>query len=146
MQSNHFISPNISFTGSIAIIPWLKNYFIGFIFGLYINKKLYKFTTYSNAKIKNFHIDSSKVILDLEDKKYSLNLIAEIGITGDLMGPAIKEMNMRVSETLSAKFKITLKEKNTNMIIFNETGYHGGMEIVGNLDKLQKYLSFGFKS
>ena len=139
MQSNHFSTPNVSFSGSIAIIPWLKKSFLGFIVGLYIDETLYKFTTYSNAKIKNLYIDSSRVVWEIEDKNFYLKIISEKGISGELKGPTLKDMEMRVAESLNAKIKITLKRKKDNTIVFDDIGFHGGLEIAGDIDKL---LSF----
>ena len=50
-QANHFEKENVSLSASIAKIPLLGTRFAGFIVGLLINNKLYRFTTYRSAKI-----------------------------------------------------------------------------------------------
>jgi hypothetical protein len=54
LQSNHFSTPGSSFTASVAIIPWIGRSFPGFIIGLWHQNKLYRFATYTGAKIRKF--------------------------------------------------------------------------------------------
>ena len=48
-QANHFKKENVSLSASIAKIPLLGTRFAGFIVGLLINDKLYRFTTYRSC-------------------------------------------------------------------------------------------------
>ena len=43
MQSNNFSTSDTSFSFSVAKIPWLGKFFIGFISFLYYNKRVFPF-------------------------------------------------------------------------------------------------------
>ncbi len=135
MQSNHFKNKSASFSASIAIIPWLNNKFKGFIVGLSLDDKLYRFTTYLGSKCNSLSVSQTEVKWVLSNKDYILEIIAHRGITGNLKGPTRKEMNMRVAESLDAIIHLKLSRKN-GTIIFNETGYNCGLEIAGNINEL----------
>ncbi|MHA3964598.1 MAG: tocopherol cyclase family protein, partial [Candidatus Thorarchaeota archaeon SMTZ1-45] len=50
MQSNHFKEHGVSFSSSIASIPFGRGIFTGLLAGLLYNEKVYRFTTYTRAK------------------------------------------------------------------------------------------------
>ncbi len=56
-QSNHFDHPGTSITISVATIPWLRTSFRGFIIGLWHDRKLYRFATYTGATDHESAID-----------------------------------------------------------------------------------------
>ena len=62
MQSNHFNRPRVCLTASIAMIPWLGSAFRGFIVGLWIDRQLYRFATYTGAKTDLIEITDREVI------------------------------------------------------------------------------------
>ncbi len=74
IQSNHFEKQNVSLMASVANIPWLGSSFDGFIIGLSINEKLFRFTTYTGAKIKKLRFDNNKVEIHAADKNYRLEI------------------------------------------------------------------------
>ncbi|MDP4223006.1 MAG: tocopherol cyclase family protein, partial [Bacteroidota bacterium] len=51
IQSNNFDEHDTSFTLSVAKIPWLGSFFIGFIVFLYLGKRFYMFSTYNRSRI-----------------------------------------------------------------------------------------------
>lgn len=55
-QSNHFGGPSACITASVALIPWIGHAFRGFIVGLWLGGKLYRFATYSGARIESLQI------------------------------------------------------------------------------------------
>jgi hypothetical protein len=57
------------------------------------------------------------------------------GFTGDLKGPTRQEMSMRVAESLAARIHVRFLKKGGE-IIFEDTGYHAGLEVAGNIEKL----------
>jgi hypothetical protein len=61
---------------SVAIIPWLRSSFAGFIVGLWHQGTLYRFATYSGASIEKLGIMDECVALAVRDKRYRLEMHA----------------------------------------------------------------------
>jgi hypothetical protein len=61
MQSNHFEQPQTSLTASVAIIPWRGLSFRGMIVGLWHKGRLYRFATYTGARIERLALDGEQV-------------------------------------------------------------------------------------
>jgi tocopherol cyclase len=61
MQSNHFAAPGVCLTASVARIPWLGAAFRGFIVGLWLNGKHYRFATYTGAVIEELRLTYTHV-------------------------------------------------------------------------------------
>ena len=51
IQSNNFTNSETSFSFSLAKIPWLGRFFMGFISFLYLNGRFFLFSTYNNSVI-----------------------------------------------------------------------------------------------
>ncbi|MBN2090073.1 hypothetical protein JW964_10675 [candidate division KSB1 bacterium] len=134
VQSNHFGSSNVSITGSIAIIPWMNKPFLGFIFGLWHKGKLYRFTTYSGAKLIQFEINSNKVSLVIKQKHLYLEIKATYMEGGFLQAPEINGMTRDISESI--KSVLAIKLVNGSETILDDTGRHAGFEIAGDIQRL----------
>ncbi|MFN2364100.1 MAG: tocopherol cyclase family protein [Halarsenatibacteraceae bacterium] len=137
MQTNHFETVGTSLMASIAIIPWLKKHFRGFIVGFYHQGRLYRFTSYNGSKIEDFTIDDNDNIwLELVNKDCQLTIQtrADAG-TGLLYGPYKNEMIGNVKESLTAEIAVELVEKRSGKVIFAETGRNSGMELT-NQEKI----------
>ena len=135
MQSNHFSQTGICLTASVATIPWIGNAFQGFIAGLWIQGKLYRFATYTGAKLKDFTITDQQVNMVLFDHNHTLQITAERNSAGLLKGPTRTAMDMRVAESLTSTIHVTLKESNGN-ILFQDSGLHAGLEVAGDIPGL----------
>lgn len=142
MQTNHFDRNGISLSGSIAKIPWLGNYFTGYIFGFLYNKKLYKFTTYSGAKVTGLDVTDDKIKIRLENKAYYLDINADRSEGVELPAPKLGEMTAKVNESLHSSINVTLLRKtgSDTKLIYSGTGKNAGLELVGNVDELIKGL------
>jgi tocopherol cyclase len=138
LQSNHFSTDNVTLTGSIAIIPWIKRPFLGLIFGLWHQDKLYRFTTYLGAKLIHFEMNECKVHCVLRQKKYILQITARHESGGYLRAPALDGMKYQISESLNSTLDIQLSCNNARkqIVIFNDTGRHAGFEMAGNIPRL----------
>ena len=131
MQSNHFEVAGTSLMASIAIIPWLKGFFRGFIVGFYHQDNLYRFTSYNRSKIELFTIDEQdNIIIELVNKDYRLWIYsnADAG-AGLLYGPYKNEMVGNVKESLTAEITVELIELETGELVFTGTGRNSGMEL-----------------
>ena len=137
-QSNHFNTENVSFTGSIAIIPWIKKPFLGFIFGLWHKNKLYRFTTYTGAKLSHLEMEECKIKSILEQKNLTLEIIINRSDGGFLQAPTINGMTHQISESMKSTVEIKLSKKSINksVTIFKDTGRHTGFEFTGNIKRL----------
>ena len=137
-QSNHFDSKNVSFTGSIAIIPWIRKPFLGFIFGLWHNGKIYRFTTYSGAKLIHFEIDKKKVDIIIKQKRLLLEISANLVEAGYLQAPTVNGMTRRISETIKShvEIKLSCESSTGNEIILQDVGRNAGFEMAGDLQRL----------
>lgn len=137
-QSNNFNSRRVSFAGSIAIIPWIRKSFLGFIFGLWYKNQLYRFTTYNGAKLIHLEIDEHKVCWMINQNKLVLEITANRSAGYFLQAPTVNGMTHRISETLNSTIEVKLSRCSNigNEIIFHDTGRHAGLEIAGNLQRL----------
>lgn len=136
MQSNHFSNPEVSFIGSVAKIPWFGSWFRGFIAGLLIEKKLYRFTTYTNAVLKYLRIDEQNISFEIVDKKYTLTVQGKRNESGIIYGPYDSEMLPKVTESLNSVLHVKLIDNLSEDIIFEGTGKHAGLDVNGTLDEI----------
>ncbi len=135
IQTNHFEQPGSSLMVSIANVPWMGNAFDGFIIGFRHNNSLYRFTTYTGARITGIHYDKAKLVLAVKSKKYRLEIEAFYLKGAELLTPVLGDMRGRLSESLSASTHLKLLKlgKESDTLLFEGTGRHTGMEIEGEL-------------
>ena len=136
MQTNHFEEEDASLFGSIAKIPWLKNYFTGFIFGFLFQGHLYQFTTYNRSHIKELKVHDDWIRIVVTSKNHHLEIEAKRTKGVDLPAPNMGEMTSKVNESL--KSKISLKLFENNKLIFSGVGRNAGLEFVGDIQELLK--------
>ncbi len=128
MQSNHFGRPGLCLSASVAIIPWRGAAFPGFIIGFWMDGILYRFASYTGAKIDSLKVDDTAVRWTVSDSRYTLQMTASRAETGLLKGPTKLEMGKRVAESLAATVEVRLTRK-TGELIFEGTGKHTGLEV-----------------
>jgi hypothetical protein len=134
-QSNHFDIPETSLTASVAVIPWMGSAFRGFIIGLWNQGRLYRFATYTGAKIKSLEIMDDSVNWVVQDRRYRLEMAASRSEGGLLHGPSRVQMLQRVEESMSATVDIQLSTL-SGQVIFDSQGRNTAMEVHGDLDRL----------
>jgi len=136
-QSNHFGSQLACITASVAMIPWVGRAFRGFIAGLWLDGRLYRFATYSGAHIQSLQIFDDHVDWVLSDRRHILSLSARRIQGGLLRGPTRLDMGQRVLETLNATVTVRLETRQGRRI-FEGEGVHTGLEVMGDLPRLLK--------
>lgn len=136
MQSNHFTEAGISFKASVAKIPWIRKSFTGFIAGLWLKGKLFRFTTYNRTKLKRSFADKDKVEIVLENKKYLLEITAYRDHATALASPILGLMDGRIEESMTASVLVNLSGKKTGQTIFRDTGRNAGLEVAGNIKEI----------
>ena len=135
LQSNHFPEENISLMFSYAKIPWLKRSFMGLIAFLRIGDDLYRFATYTRAKIDVLNLHEGKLAIRLSDKKYSLSIDVENGPGESLKAPKNGLMAEEIRESIAGIVGVSLKKK-TGEIIYAGIGTQTGVEISEGMEKV----------
>lgn len=137
-QTNHFGQPGTSLTASIAIIPWIRTSFPGFIIGLWHEGRLYRFATYTGAKVEQLNVTDERVIWTVAGKHHRLEMVAARAKGGILHAPTTADMGRRITETLNAAVEVRLLtlERGGPRPVFEGTGRHAGLEAAGDLNHL----------
>ncbi len=138
-QCNHFAQAGVSLTASIAIIPWIRGAFPGFIIGLWKRQKLYRFATYTGAQLEELSVNENRIAVTARDRNYRLEmLVARSSENGILQAPSIDGMDRQINESLDAKVEVCLSaiEGHHSHVIYQDSGYCAGLEAVGDLEKL----------
>ncbi len=134
-QTNHFDEPGVCLTASVATIPWLGTAFRGFIVGLLHAGRLYRFATYTGARIDELRLSDTRALLRVSDRRHRLEVEAERAEGGLLHAPYRTEMLQRVTESLTATVKVRLTTAG-RQLIFEGAGRHAGLEINGALQQI----------
>lgn len=129
LQSNSFKKSNASLFVSVAKIPWLGNYFMGFIAFLYLDGKYYKFATYNNSKLFELSKDGRELKIELHHKKYKLKVLAKTHSSGDLIAPLLGNMSRRIKESIDSEVSVKLLDKN-DQLLFEDHSNRAGLEII----------------
>jgi tocopherol cyclase len=138
MQTNHFNEPDVSFMLSIARIPWLGNHFTGLLAAVYLKKKIYRFTTYTGAKVDSFFIDDKKISVTIVSRNYKVEIEANRVAGADLPAPKLGEMSGKVNEALKSEIRLTFYADKSKPPVFSGKGRNGGLEVVGSAEDLLK--------
>jgi tocopherol cyclase len=138
-QANHFDRVGTSLTASVAIIPWLRGSFPGFIVGLWHEEVLYRFATYTGARIEKLDVADDSVTWVISDRHRRLEMRAVRSGGGLIHAPTTVDMGRRIAETLNAHVEVALHalEGGRTRPLFQGTGQHAGLEAVGDLGRLR---------
>ena len=135
IQCNHFEEPGTSLFFSLAHIPWLGKSFPGFIAGFLYKGTLFRFATYTGAKVRTKLLDRDQVHLIVEDSRHILEMAINRPPGIRLLAPSQSGLNRPISESLSATVETALYHKKGRLsnLIFSGIGEMGGLETVGDL-------------
>jgi len=129
LQSNSFSKKGVSVFVSVAKIPWLRNFFIGFIAFLFIDGKYYKFATYNHSKLVKVNKSGSILNMELKNKHYRLLVKVTTKNDGELLAPVRGNMNRRIKESIDSEVLVRLT-KTDGEIIFEDNSKRAGLEII----------------
>lgn len=133
-QCNTFESEDkISVFASVAHIPWMGNYFIGYIAAIQIGAQLHRFATYNGAKFKT-KIEEDSLYLEFKKGNKILKVKSTKGIGAELKSPISGKMTGKVNESLQATMEIHMIENGKS--ILHAHGKNAGLEIAGEYDVL----------
>jgi len=136
LHSNNFSDPGTSFTFSLAKIPWLGKFFIGFIVFLYYKNEFIIFSTYNKSVITDIIHDNDSVSMTSKNKKYILKFKAIKKTFGELKAPASGDMSRRIKESVDSVVTLSLFD-NSNNLLYTDEGKRAGLEVI---DKIFEYL------
>ncbi len=137
IQANSFTDPHSSFNFSVAKIPWMGKFFIGFIAFLYFNKKFYLFSTYNNSKITSIEHSERNIEISLENRDSILRIKAEKNTFGELRAPVSGDMSRRIKESIDSEVSLELYDKKKNLV-YSDSSKRAGLEII---EKIFDYLN-----
>ena len=127
-QSNEFLAFPANFMLSIAKIPLGSFSFTGIISDISFENKEYKFTTYYGAKLKKYDINDNSISIEIEQGNKTLSVSSLSENSNFLLAPSKGKMNKEILESISSKVNVQIKEK--DKIIFSNSGFNSGLEIV----------------
>ncbi|MEP4146071.1 MAG: tocopherol cyclase family protein [Halioglobus sp.] len=135
-QSNHFEEDGVSISASVARIPWISGSFPGFLVGLLLRGRLYRFTTYTGARIEQLSVDDHSYRLVVQDREHRLEINATRSEGGLLHAPYNKRMIERVAETMTSQIDIRLERRADGSLVYEGRGEHGCLEVQGELGSI----------
>jgi tocopherol cyclase len=136
VQSNNFVDHNTSFSFSIAKIPWMGRFFIGFIAYLYLNNRFYLFSTYNRSVVSEINHDNDTIEINVRNHKYILRIRIIKNSFGDLRAPVSGEMSRKIKESIDSEVHLQLFDK-YNKLEYEDTGKRVGLEII---EKIFDYI------
>jgi tocopherol cyclase len=136
IQSNNFEEHDTSFSFSIAKIPWMGKFFIGFIAFLYLNKKFYLFSTYNKSIVSEINHNKDIIDITIRNSRNILKIRVIKNSFGDLRAPVSGEMSRRIKESIDSEVHLQLLDKYDNPE-YEGTGKSVGLEII---EKIFDYI------
>lgn len=135
LQCNNFATPGASLFISVAKIPWLGKFFIGFIAFLYLDGKFHRFATYNQAELTRVSMEGDELFIDLKRRSYALKVRVKKHRSGELKAPETGNMSRRIKESIDSEVDVSLMDG--HRVLFRETGQRAGLEIE---EKIFEYL------
>ena len=119
---------------SVAHIPWMGNYFPGFIVALMIEGQEYRFATYNGSQMK-CRVEADKVYLAFKKGNLYLEMTASKGPSASLRSPISGRMTGKVNESLQATLAATLRRGEQQL--WQGAGTTVGLEVAGETQILE---------
>ncbi len=127
MQCNTFRREDISVMISVAKIPWMGSWFMGFISFISLEGKVIVFATYNGAKISRIRkIDEAHTEVVIRKGGLTLTAVTEKKGAGTLRAPVKGLMDSIIKESLNSEVMLELKDGNN--ILYSGRGLRAGYE------------------
>lgn len=127
MQCNNFDRQDISVMISVAKIPWMGSWFMGFISFITIEGKTIILATYNGAKISRIRkIDEIHTEVAIRKGSLTLSAVTEKKGAGTLRAPAKGLMESIIKESLNSEVMLELKDGSNTL--FAGSGVRAGYE------------------
>lgn len=112
---------------AIATIPLKPIHFTGVICVLRIGTKQFRFATYNGVHVSRLDIKADAVRVELERKGQRLSIEACDKEFGFLQAPSRTGMDRRISESVSARFRVEMLDHGETLLLGE---YSGGLEML----------------
>lgn len=129
LHCNTFNSTQTSFTFSVAKIPWMGSFFIGFISFLSLEGRFINLSTWSKARIEKLEYKDNRLNIRIVNKSYLLEVEAIYSQAGPLKAPLQGSMTRIIKETVDATIELKLSNR-FGKILFHDKGTRAGMELI----------------
>jgi hypothetical protein len=127
LQCNNFEREDISVMISVAKIPWMGSWFMGFISFITVSGRTNVLATYNGAKISRIRkINETHTEVVISKGKLTLIAITEKKGTGTLRAPVRGLMESIIKESLNSEVMLELKDGNSTL--FAGRGLRAGYE------------------
>jgi hypothetical protein len=136
LQCNNFDQDNVSFMLSIAKIPWFGRNFTGFLSFIKIGERIYRFATYTGAKVTKIKNDPGELNIKVRDRKLELSITAIQKGSGELAAPIFGNMDRRIKESVDSDIHLVMTNKKGN-VLFSSNGSRAGLEVMGDIESLK---------
>jgi len=136
IQANSFSNRNSSLTFSVAKIPWLGKFFIGFIAFLYYNNRFYLYSTYNRSAITELNHNDKSINITMKNHDSVLKISAVKNTFGELIAPVAGDMSRRIKESIDSEVKLSLYDKEMKLI-YQDSSNRAGLEVI---EKIFDYL------
>jgi len=137
-QSNTFSTTGTSAMLSVARIPWMGSSFVGSIAGLYLRGELYRFATYTGARIRRVETADNYAIITIADNRHEIEFELHGAEAMSLPSPVHGAMEGRAAESLGGSLDVTLRRRRTGEVLFRETGLCAGIEVMNSRGELTR--------
>jgi hypothetical protein len=136
LHSNHIdADATASLVASVALIPWVRSTFRGFIVGLKHHGELYRWATYNRSHEESLEIDDTHIRWTMVGPDGRLQLSAERVRGGLLHAPLRSAMHERVEETMDGLISLRHEDLNGRVLLAGE-GTSACMEVFGDIGRL----------
>jgi hypothetical protein len=120
---------------SVARIPWIGNSFTGFLAVFLFQGKIYRYTSYTGARLTKIALTAKEIHIEIKDKNHHISVKAQHESHGLLAAPLKGAMNRRIAESVDATINLNIFHSK-NKPFFLGTGDTAGLELVGNMEEL----------
>lgn len=135
LQSNSFDHPETSLFVSVAKIPWLGSFFMGYIAFLYHRGTYHIFATYNGSKLRKVKRTPEGMTIELANSRQTLQVEVKVNSAGELIAPVRGEMNRRIKESLDSSVSVKLMQGDEN--VYSGFSKRAGLEVI---EKIFDYL------
>jgi tocopherol cyclase len=138
LHCNTFLFENASVMLSVAKIPWLGSYFMGFLCFLYTAGQFYLFSTYNGSKITRAGRSGKNIRLTIAGKKQTISFEVFPRKSGSLRAPHQGEMKRLIKESVDSQVYVRLEDRH-GIVLYEGKGVRTGLEVTENIfDLLEK--------
>ncbi len=133
LQSNHFENQEVSFMLSIAKIPWMGRWFMGFLGFFHNDGHTSVFATYNRSRVKSLTRNDKGKFSAVIESPGALYYIGAAQIAGsDLKAPVSGNMNRIIKESADSVMNLRVCGSGGGEK-FSGTGVCAGLEIIDSI-------------